>query len=194
MASFTRKSIMDAFIQLLDERPLNKISVKDIVETCGINRNTFYYHFADIPELVEEIVKEEADGIMRSSQGLSSLEECVDAAMRITNEHRQAIWHIYHFGNRDIYERYLLDICGYVVKGFIEHVIDGRPVPESDRIAIAQGYKCELFGFITDWLNRGMNEEIRQQFKRLCVLRRGMTEEMVERALSPRPDGENPAL
>ena len=183
MASSTRKSIMNTFIQLLDERPLNRISVKDIVERCGINRNTFYYHFEDIPALVEEIVKAEADDIMRTSDGISSLEECVDAAMRITNEHRQAIWHIYHSGNRDIYERYLLDICGYVVKGFVTSAVAGRPVTEADREAIIQGYKCELFGFITDWLNRGMDEALRAQFKRLCVLRHGMTEEMILRAM-----------
>ena len=184
MASFTRKSIMDAFIRLLDERPLNKITVKDIVESCGINRNTFYYHFTDIPALVEEIVKEEADGIMRSSQGITSLEACVDAAMRITDEHQRAVWHIYHSANRAIYEAYLLDICGYVVSAFIDNVIAGRPVPKADRAAIIQGYKCELFGLITDWLNHGMNEELRSEFRRLCAIRHGMTEEMIERTLA----------
>ena len=183
MASLTRKSIMDSFIKLLDERPLNRISVKDIVEDCGINRNTFYYHFTDIPALVEEIVREEADGIMQSGLGLNSLEECVDAAMRLSIAHKQAIWHIYHSANRDIYERYLLDICGYVVKSFVDNLIDGRPVPEADRAVIIQGYKCEVFGFITDWLSRGMREDVRDQFMRLCALRRGMTEEMLLRSM-----------
>ena len=59
MPNFTRKAIQETFITLLDERPLNKITVKDIVETCGINRNSFYYHFEDLPALVEEIVEEQ---------------------------------------------------------------------------------------------------------------------------------------
>ena len=41
MPAFTRNAIIDAFLQLLDERPLSKITVKDIVDACGINRNTF---------------------------------------------------------------------------------------------------------------------------------------------------------
>ena len=45
----TREAIINAFTQLLDERPLNKITVKDIVARCDINRNTFYYYFPDIP-------------------------------------------------------------------------------------------------------------------------------------------------
>ena len=42
MVSWKRSAIMESLLKLLDERPLNKISVKDIVEDCGISRNTFY--------------------------------------------------------------------------------------------------------------------------------------------------------
>ena len=52
----TRGTIVQGFERLLNEKPVNKITVKDIAETCGINRNTFYYHFQDIPGLLEEIM------------------------------------------------------------------------------------------------------------------------------------------
>ena len=55
MANFTRKAIKEAFLKLLNQRPLSQITVKDIVEDCGINRNSFYYHFEDLPALVEEL-------------------------------------------------------------------------------------------------------------------------------------------
>ena len=57
MPSFTRNAIIASFLKLLNERPLHKITVKDIVEDCGINRNSFYYHFEDLPALVEAIVE-----------------------------------------------------------------------------------------------------------------------------------------
>ena len=38
MPNFTKRAIKEAFVALLDERPLNKITVKDVVEACGINR------------------------------------------------------------------------------------------------------------------------------------------------------------
>ena len=186
MASLTRKAIMESFIRLLDERPLNKISVKDIVEDCGINRNTFYYYFTDIPTLVEEIVRDEADRIVLTAEGISSLEECVDAAMRLSREHRRAIWHIYNSANRSIYERYLLAICGHVVKAFIDNVAGDRAISDEDRSIIIQGYKCELFGLITDWLSHGMPEDMEARVLRLCELRRGMTEELIERAAGER--------
>lgn len=43
MAQFTKQAIINSFLKLLEETPLDKITVKDIVEDCGINRNTFYY-------------------------------------------------------------------------------------------------------------------------------------------------------
>jgi len=42
---FTKKAIKDTFIELLNERPLSQITVKDIVEKCGINRNSFIIIF-----------------------------------------------------------------------------------------------------------------------------------------------------
>ena len=44
VTSLTKRAIRASFLKLLNERPLNKITVKDIVEDCGINRNSFYYH------------------------------------------------------------------------------------------------------------------------------------------------------
>ena len=56
MADFTERAIKASFLKLLNEQPLNKISVRMIVEDCGINRNSFYYHYQDIPTLLETIV------------------------------------------------------------------------------------------------------------------------------------------
>ena len=42
MATFTKKAIRNAFLTLLDEHPLNKNTVKDITDACGMTRNTFY--------------------------------------------------------------------------------------------------------------------------------------------------------
>ena len=45
MATFTRKAIMQTFLHILKNKPLDRITVKDICEQCEINRNTFYYYF-----------------------------------------------------------------------------------------------------------------------------------------------------
>ena len=48
MPQFTKAAIIKSFSKLLDQKSFEKITVKDIVEDCGVNRKTFYYYFADI--------------------------------------------------------------------------------------------------------------------------------------------------
>lgn len=45
MSKFTRKRIMDAYLYLLNKKSLDKLTVKDIIETADVNRNTFYVNF-----------------------------------------------------------------------------------------------------------------------------------------------------
>ena len=78
VTSLTKRAIRASFLKLLNERPLNKITVKDIVEDCGINRNSFYYHYTDIPALAEEIVKDEAARIVQEYPTVDSLEQCLE--------------------------------------------------------------------------------------------------------------------
>ena len=48
MAQTTKNAIRKGFLDLLEQRPLDKISVVDIADHCGVNRNTFYYYYCNI--------------------------------------------------------------------------------------------------------------------------------------------------
>ena len=61
--NITKRAIQEAFLAVLNEKPLGKITVKDITDRCGINRNTFYYHYQDIPALLEEICQNQVEDI-----------------------------------------------------------------------------------------------------------------------------------
>ena len=75
MANFTKKAIKASFLKLLNEQPLSKISVRNIVEDCGINRNSFYYHFSDIQDLLTEMIAEQTEAIIQKYPSINSLEE-----------------------------------------------------------------------------------------------------------------------
>ena len=51
----TRKAIIDAFIALLTEKELNKVTVQEIADRADINRATFYKHYLDVYDLYEKI-------------------------------------------------------------------------------------------------------------------------------------------
>lgn len=187
MPSFTRTAIKQAFLKLLNERPYSEITVKDIVAACGINRNSFYYHFQDMPALLEEMIKEECDRIIRTYPTLSSMEECLDVAIEFAQSNKRAVLHIYRSVDRDIYEQYLWRLCEYVVTTYLDAALAGRSIRESDRSVMIRYYKCELFGQIMEWTKDGMKEDIRGVFHRLCSLKKGHAEEMIRRSEQDAP-------
>ena len=59
----TQRAIEREFIRLLQAKPLNKISVAEIVSEADISRSTFYLHYTDIYELYDQINKGFLDGL-----------------------------------------------------------------------------------------------------------------------------------
>ena len=51
MSQTTKRALEASLKNLLLQKPLDKITINDIAEDCGISRMTFYYHFRDIYDL-----------------------------------------------------------------------------------------------------------------------------------------------
>ena len=190
MPNFTRNAIKASFLKLLNQRPLNQITVKDIVEDCGVNRNSFYYHFQDIPTMLEEIVTQEVDYLIGRFPSISSLEECFEAAIRFTLDNKKAILHICNSVNRDIYERYLMKICTYVVTTYFDTAFGKDAVNENDRELMIHFTKCELFGLFVEWVNRGMPEDALEKLRYLLSLCAGLSDEMIRRCRENEKSGQ----
>ena len=54
----SRKLINEALADLLTEKPLDKITVTDVVSRADINRGTFYAHYKDIPDVVDHLIQQ----------------------------------------------------------------------------------------------------------------------------------------
>ena len=114
MTKFTRNAIKETFMQLLNEKPLDKISVRDVVESCGISRNTFYYHYHDIYEVLEEILEEERAKTLGDFSEWNSLKEGIRGTTHFALQNRRAVYHIYHSMNRENLEKFF---AGYLANG-----------------------------------------------------------------------------
>ncbi len=181
MANFTKKAIQGSFWKLLTERPLSRITVKDIVADCGINRNTFYYYFEDIPKLIEDMVEEDAETIIRTYPTVEKYEDCLDSLIDMALSKKTAVLHIYHSANRDIYELYLWKVCDHVINSYMNTVLSGRKINERDREIIVKYLSGVAFGAISFWLKNDMKDDIRNDLARLEQLKKGMLEEMLSR-------------
>ena len=61
-----KHDLAEALCQLLETKTLEKITVKDIVARCGVNRQTFYYHFHDVYDLMRWIFEREAANLAQT--------------------------------------------------------------------------------------------------------------------------------
>ncbi|HIW21946.1 MAG TPA: TetR/AcrR family transcriptional regulator [Candidatus Dorea intestinavium] len=184
MPNFTKEAIKTSFLKLLNERPLNKITVKDIVEDCGINRNSFYYHFQNIPSLIEEIIADEVDKIVKEYPYIQSLGEAFHVASQFILKNKRAILHIYNSVNRDIFEHYLMNMCEYVVTTYADTLIGETKISEQDRKILIRYIKCSLFGICIDWMDNRLNDDIVEDLHRFLKVSQGIPQIILKQILS----------
>ena len=117
MTTLTKDAIKKSFMKLLNQKPINKITVKEIVEDCGINRNSFYYHFEDIPSLMEEIFNDQVDAFVNRDNVSDNIYDNIMDAIEFSLENKTAMIHIFDSPNHRLFDhglfnRGLLD-CGF---------------------------------------------------------------------------------
>ena len=62
----TKRSIKNAFIKLRSTKPLERITIKELVESAEISKATFYLHYRDIYDLSDSLQKELIQNILQS--------------------------------------------------------------------------------------------------------------------------------
>ena len=129
--NLTKQAIRASFIKLLNERPLDKITVKDVVVDCGVNRNTFYYHYQDIFALLEDVLRREAPRILEKNSS-AKLEGCGKSRGGFCAENRRAVYHVYNSSRRDQLETYLNPVAGTVNGGIYRSRAQGMNISDED--------------------------------------------------------------
>lgn len=179
-----KNEIKKTFLKLLDERPLSQITVKDIVAECGINRNTFYYHYSDLPSLVEDEIMTEAEKMMAKYDSFATLEDCLDAVLEFSLAHKRAALHLFNSNSQDVFVHYFMKISEDAIRRYFEELTKDKKIDDEDKEIIIHYYKCLLFGQAVDWMRNGMTSDLQKQFRRFCEFNRGSVEAMIDRLTS----------
>ncbi len=73
----TKRRLSESLQRLMKRKPLDKISISEIINDCGLNRKTFYYHFDDIYSLFTWTLKRESETYLRRTESLMWPEETI---------------------------------------------------------------------------------------------------------------------
>ena len=156
---YTKKIIREEFMKILNERPLNKITVKDIASACDINRNTFYYYYTDIYAILSEIFQTELQIVIDEYNDTLSWEESFIVATKFSLQNKTAIYHVYNSMQKEELEDYLFNVSGNIMSRYVEKVSDGISASSGDKKLIASFYQCALTEMVLRWIASGMKED-----------------------------------
>ena len=166
MAKNTKQLIINTYIRLLEESPSSHITVKDISEACGINRNTFYCHFKDILSLIEEIFRQGTEEMEKHRhEQPASLSEGVRSALTFANQHRTAVLSLYNSIGHAQFVQYLLQVCDILAHEAVDPLpLENETEDESANLK-TYFYKCACVGLFVDWLHNDMTANIEAQLE-----------------------------
>ena len=148
----TKKAIAYTFKDLLKEKSFNKITINDIAKRSDINRQTFYYHFKDIYDLLEWIYKNEV----------------IDEIDNKDEEWQQRFLYIFKYVlkkntynsiSREYLLRFIYMQTNKLLIDFIDKESEGMNIKVEDKKFMADFYKYGFVGILQEWIEDGMKEE-----------------------------------
>ena len=167
MSAYTKEIIIQTLLELLSEKSMAKITVRDIVERCGINRNTFYYHFRDIPDVMCFTMKREIDKVMSTQLEVGSFWDGLNTIVDLLTENKKIALHIYRSVNRDQFVKDMGQITEYVISRYAGSINDSVGLTEEEKRLLMHFQKCAIVGVLLDWLEHGMEEDLAANARKL---------------------------
>lgn len=181
MSQTTKKALAASLKKLLSEKPLDKITVIDIVEDCEVNRQTFYYHFKDIYDLVEWIYTSEATKVLDGKKTYATWQQGFLKIFEYVYENRTFVKNTYNSINRDHLQRYLYNETYNLLIGVIEEKATDMTVRDDDKAFIANFYKYAFVGLMLEWISTGMKEKPAAIIDRISILIHGDIKKALEK-------------
>lgn len=176
-----KEKIINSYWELLEQKSYNKITVQNIVENCHVNRNTFYYHFQDIPSLTEETIQEWVDHIIIENYEFGTPSTCIMPVVQEFVKRKTAFRHLYFSSQRDIFIKQLNQVTEHTIRTYIEQTSKHIGLSKQNQEIIIRLYKCLSMGMFLDWIEDETSYDLLAFTSQVCQVFEGFDQEMFER-------------
>ena len=173
MSQITRRALAASLKNMLLKKPLNKITINDIAEDCGINRMTFYYHFKDIYDLVEWTCEEDAAKALEGKKTYNTWQQGFLNIFYAVLENKPFIMNVYPSVSCEQVEIYLYRVTYDLLIGVVNERSANMSVSEDDKKFIADFYKFAFVGIMLEWIKNDMKADPKQIVDRISNLIHG---------------------
>lgn len=148
MESVTKKRIADALTELMEKKSIDKITVKDVVDHCGITRQTFYYHYQDMFEVLEWIAREKADELLQYSLQAEDTETAVQHFLVGVLKNKLLINQLHNSRRHMQVEEIMFSMVRQYLTGMIKAKDLDKGLNSQDRETMLDFYSYALTGLL----------------------------------------------
>ena len=149
MAHNTKAALSKALIELSQEMSVNKITVGDVAERCGVSRHTFYYHFTDLFDLIIWTFCNMTDRLSL----LNWKTVCMDVAKNAIKNKNFAIA-VFH----SEYKEAFLERIFYIAEEFFNSALSRLYPSLEDLVYISRMAAYAVSGTIKDWFENNLDD------------------------------------
>lgn len=154
-------------LEMIDTVPLDQITVSSLVRACGLSRQTFYYHFQTLDELIAWTLHQEISKVVAPIRGEGPLTR-IQAVLERTYEQRDFVEKIARYSDSSgSLDEILKQEAGIFVMRNVEEAAVGLDIAPQDRALIARFYTAGLLEIIRIWIDDGMRETPERLTERL---------------------------
>ena len=180
MSEITKRALEQSLKNLLNVKPLSKITISDIANDCGINRMTFYYHFRDIYDLIEWCCIEDAKKVLDSKNKVDNWQQNFLRIFQFVAENKSFVLNVYHSLSRDQIEYFLYQITYKLILDVVEEKSKEYNVKDEHKEFIANFYKFAFVGIIIEWVRDYMKRSPEKIVKEVDCLISGTIDKALE--------------
>lgn len=133
----TEYRLAEALKNMMSEVPLDSISVTSLSKKCHVNRQTFYYHFHDIYDLLTLVFLNEEIAELEKA---NNIKEMLDKFYRYYSKNRGFIDATLNSAGKELFEEFCYNNCYKTFLRFIGNIQDSKKLHVNDRKAVARFY------------------------------------------------------
>lgn len=140
--------------EALKTKPFKKITVSELIESCNINRKTFYYHFEDIYALLVWTFEQEAINVVKHFDLMVDSEEALTFIMDYVEENNYIINCVYDSMGQDELKRFFVKDFNDIILSLIEQAEEcyGKKLNDGYKTFLSTFYVDATAGILIDWV------------------------------------------
>ena len=176
MSNITKYALESSLKKMMLTKPLDKITIRDLTEDCGISRMAFYYHFKDIYDLVEWACVEDAAKALEGKKTYRTWQQGLLQIFEAVYENRPFVLNAFRALDREKIEKFLFGLTSDLILGVVEEQAQEKSVTEEEKRFIADFYKknsillkeCSKYGFKYFDTSKNREEVLNKAFEYIC--------------------------